>query len=167
MLRTVLFLLLLLIAAVPAQAQTFSLEPLVEEHKQHIAPPNIQVSMRKGEKIDFDDCIKDINLSPTDQTTYFSSLPIKLGSKETRHHLVFPSAYCKAFFGAHAIAYWILREESPSEFTVLYRGRSDGFEVLQTKTKEFSDLKSVYGFTFIVLQYNGKEYVRTSSGEQR
>jgi len=151
----------------PVSAQTFSLEPLVDDHKLHIAPPSIQSAMRTIEEIDFKDCIRELNLNPTDQATYFSSLPIVLNNRGIHHYLVLPSAYCKAFFGAHAIAYWILQEDSASNFTVLYRGRSDGFEILKSQTNGLFDLKSVYGFTFIVLQYNGKEYGRTSSGEQR
>ena len=122
--------------------------------------------MRTIEEKGFNDCIEYVNLSATDRATYFSSLPLELGPKEARHHLVFPSTYCKAFFGAHAIAYWILREDSPSHFTVLYRGRSDGFEVLRTQTKGLFDLESSYGFSFIVLKYDGHTYVRVSSGER-
>ena len=42
---------ILFLVAMPASAQTFSLEPLVDEHKQHVAPPSIQSAMRKIEEM--------------------------------------------------------------------------------------------------------------------
>jgi hypothetical protein len=156
---------LALTVSVQLFAQSYSLEPLVDEASKHIAPARVQQAMREFEKKKFSDCVMQLQLSKSDQLQYFSSISISIGSSAENYFLVFPSKYCDAFFGAHAHAYWILCQDKLGHFKLLYSGRSDGLEILKTRSNGLKDLLSAYGFTFIILKYDGQSYKKVSEGE--
>jgi hypothetical protein len=155
--------LLLFVSA--AEAQVYGLEELNMAAGQHVASKDLQGFMEKAVSHDLQDCSSELQLDKTQRSTYFAAIAITLDVRKRQSFLVFPSQYCMAFFGAHAIAYWIVSKDSSKGYRLLYEGRSDGVELLQTFSHGKKDLRSAYGSTYIALKYNGNTYKRVGSGE--
>ncbi len=156
---------LLLVAIAPALAGAasccYGIEKLTVDHAQHIAPKAVQQFMQSAVQGDFSKCVQESWLSPDVREHYFGSVKITLSRQsKKKHHLVFPSFYCGAFHGAHAIAYWFVEEVKPARFRILYSGRSDGITLMSTASHGYYDVESYYGSTYILLRFNGKTYRR-------
>lgn len=161
MIKTILALLLIL--TLPSLVQAYGLEELNNEADKHVASKDIQSAMQQFVKNDLNDCIKQIGVASPDK--YFSAIQISLDMRNRKAFLVFPSQYCYAFFGAHAIAYWIIIDDAPNGYQLLYEGRSDGLEIMDTYTNGMKDLQSDYGRTYIILKFDGEKYNRAGEGE--
>ncbi len=157
--------LVLLLFSTPSYAQTYGLEELNDKADKYVATTDIQEAMRNFVKNDFIDCTKQKNIVGDDYSKYFSAVPIEINNQNQQSFLVFPSKYCYAFFGAHAIAYWIITKDDQYKYKLLYEGRSDAVELLSTFTKGMKDIRSIYGYSFIVLKFNGRKYERVADGE--
>jgi hypothetical protein len=142
----------------------YGIEELTIDHAQHIAPRAVQQFMQSAVQCDFSECVQESGLSPDACEHYFGSVKIALSRQAKKHHLVFPSSYCGAFHGAHAIAYWLVEEVTPIRFRILYSGRSDGLTLRDTASHGYYDVESYYGSTYILLRFNGKTYRRISHG---
>jgi hypothetical protein len=154
----------MLLIATPVFAQ-YGLEELSDDADKHVATDDIQLAMRTFVKRDFIDCTKQTNIVAPEYYKYFSAIPIDINKKQQPSFLVFPSKYCRAFFGAHAIAYWIITKDKQNHYRLLYEGRSDGIEILNTYTKGMKDIRSDYGNTYIILKFTGRKYKRAGDGE--
>jgi hypothetical protein len=156
---------MLLFITTPLFAQEYGLENLNNEANKYVAPVDIQEAMRKFAKTDFVDCTKQKKIEGSEYSTYFSAIPIGIDMHRQPSFLVFPSKYCYAFFGAHAIAYWIIIKNKDNQYKLLYEGRSDGVEILNSQTNGMKDIKSVYNDSYIVLRFNGRKYKPVGTGE--
>jgi hypothetical protein len=143
-------------------ADSFSLEVLFNSADKNIAPKSIQLAMGEYEKDNLLNCCNEIELSPSKATLYFSAVKVNL-QKDAVTYIVYPSKYCATFFGAHAISYWLLRENKNNTFSILYAGRSDGIKILPTVTNGYYEIESVYGNSSIILKYNLEQnkFIRT------
>lgn len=157
------FLTVLLFFSTPPLLQAYGLEELNNEANRHIAPEGIQRAMLQFVKSDLQDCIKQIGVANSEK--YFAAVEISIDIGNGKAFLVYPTEYCYAFFGAHAIAYWIIIDDVPNGYRLLYEGRSDGLEILDAYTNGMKDIQSYYGETYIILKYNGKKYNRVGEGE--
>lgn len=146
-------------------AQSYGLEELTDDHERHIAPASIQRFVRSTFRKDFRECITDLGADLEDAEHYFGSIQVNLSTRSLPCFAVFPSKYCQAFYGAHAIAYWLITEFKPGRYRLLYEGRSDGFKLRSSSSNGFFDFESGYGKTYTVLRFNGKRYRRISNGE--
>jgi hypothetical protein len=146
-------------------AQSYGIESLADSHKANIAAPTLQKFMKSAVKQDFRDCLHDAEISKSEAETYFGAVKIKLSTKSFPCYVVFPSKYCMAFFGAHAIAYWLVAEDKPNHFRILYKGRSDGFDIKKSSSNGFYDFWSGYNQTYSVWRFNGIKYQHTGDGE--
>jgi hypothetical protein len=146
-------------------AQTYGLESLTNEHRHYIAPAKLQAFMRLSLKSEFLNCIKYSKASKSERENYFGAIKIDISKRYQTCWAVFPSKYCSVFFGAHAITYWIVLEQKPGNYTILYDGHSDGFDIQGKCTNGFRDFKSQYNNTFTYMQFNGSKYIKTSDGE--
>jgi len=155
----------LIVAPALAMAQSYGLEELTNDHAKHIAPLPIQQFMQLAVKSDFNECIQQSGASQDEIDQYFGAVKINLSKKPVNCYAVFPSKWCMAFYGAHAIAYWLIAEVKPGRFQILYSGRSDGFELRKSVSHGYYDFWSGYGRTYTVLRFNGKTYRRVSNGE--
>jgi hypothetical protein len=155
----------LLLSSTPSYAQIYGLEELNDKADKYVATADIQEAMRRFVKEDFIDCTKQKNLKGDEYSNYFSAIPIEINKHNQQSFLVFPSKYCYAFFGAHAIAYWIITKNDQNQYKLLYEGRSDAVELLSTFTKGMKDLRSIYNYSFIVLKFNGRKYKKVADGE--
>jgi hypothetical protein len=147
-----------------ATIASYSLEELTDAAANYKAPSEIQKAMRAFVRQDLDECSEEIGLTEKQQNSYFSARKIRIGNV-TDDYLVFPSTRCASFYGAHAIAYWIIGKRRNKGFTLLYSGRNDGFDVLKTTTKGLHDIRSSYGWSFTILKYNGTVYKKVSEGK--
>ena len=154
-----------LIAPTMAMAQSYGLEELTNDHAKHIAPLPIQQFMRSALKSDLKECIQESGASQDEVDRYFGAVKINLSKALINCYAVFPSKWCMSFYGAHAIAYWLITEFKPGRFRILYSGRSDGFELRKSASNGYYDFWSGYGRTYTVLRFNGAKYRRVSSGE--
>lgn len=155
---------LLLATTLPLLARTYSIEELTNEASAHVAPPNVQKFIAGIEKTTFHECITQLRLSETERNVYFSSIPIAIGPTNSQYYLAFPSRHCSAFYGAHAIAYWVLRMDQSGKCVLLTKGASDGLEILDSKSKGMNDLRSIYGHTFVVFRFDGSKYKEALGG---
>jgi hypothetical protein len=153
----------LLLFSAPSLLQAYGLEDLNNDAANHVAPKDIQSAMQQFVRSDLQDCIKQIGAANLEN--YFSAIEISIDMQGRKAFLVFPSEYCYAFFGAHAIAYWIIIDDTPNGYRLLYEGRSDGLEIMATYTKGMKDIQSFYGMTYIILKFDGKKYERVGGGE--
>lgn len=157
------FLTFLLIVTIPSIVQAYGLEELNNEADKHVASKDIQSAMQQFVKNDLKDCLKQIGA--TNPENYFSAVQIPIDKRNKKAFLVFPSQYCYSFFGAHAIAYWIIIDDVPNGYRLLYEGRSDGLEIMDTYTNGMKDIQSDYGMTYIILKFDGEKYNRVGEGE--
>ena len=157
------FLTLLLVVTIPSLVQAYGLEELNNEADKHVASKDIQSTMQQFVKNDLKDCMKQIGATKSEK--YFLAVEIPIDKRNRKAFLVFPSQYCYAFFGAHAIAYWIIIDDATNGYRLLYEGRSDGLEIMDTYTNGMKDIQSDYGMTYIILKFDGKKYDRAGEGE--
>ena len=144
------------------RAQIYSLEPLVNEATKHPAPIEIQQKMYEIESKNLQECLLYNQKMP--KTNYFSAIKIKIHPTK-KSYLVFPSKYCKAFFGAHAIAYWLFCQNNKGKYVNVYSGKSDGIEIRKNKQSTFNNIESFYGNSSIELTFDTEKfkYIRDDS----
>ncbi|WP_417914486.1 hypothetical protein [Candidatus Electronema sp. JM] len=147
-----------------AMAQVYGLEELTENADKNVASINLQIFMQNAVKRDLQDCSSELHLTKRQRNMYFSSVTIPLDTHNRRSFLVFPSRDCGAFFGAHAVAYWIVSEDTSNKYRMLYKGMSDFVEIMQTSSYRKKCLRSFYGVTYIILKFDGKKYKRAGHG---
>lgn len=149
--------------AVPALAE-YSFEFLVEDYQKYIASEKIQSAMRHFEKEEFKECIADADVNSEKQKQYFISIPLNLGGEKVKYCLILPSECCFRFCGRHAFVFWILCEDNQRKISILYKGRNDGLEILNSNSNGLFDLQlydvSYYGVSYTTLKYNGHKYIR-------
>jgi len=60
--------------------------------------------------------------------------------------------------------FWILCEDNQRKISILYKGRNDGLEILNSNSNGLFDLQlydvSYYGVSYTTLKYNGHKYIR-------
>jgi hypothetical protein len=147
-----------LIAASRAFGSSFPLERLVEKAAQHIAPAEIQQAMARIESTRLRESAEVHQFSDRTLASYFSAVPIDLGDRRAVAYLVFPSRYSTAFFGAHAISYWLLERRSDGSFRVLLSGADDRIEILPQRSHGRFDINSFYGDSVSRLRFDGNVY---------
>lgn len=148
-----------------SHAQVYGLEELNDSSSHYMASKDLQRFLQKSIRHDLDACATECHLTPKQRSSYFAAVPISIDNHNKKAFLVFPSQYCSAFFGAHAIAYWIIAEGTPNNYRFLYEGKSDAIELLDTYSHGKKDLRSHYGSSYIVLRFNGKKYRQVGSGD--
>jgi hypothetical protein len=139
-----------------ALAQIFSFENLSQQARH--APDNIVTAMQKLVPDEIADCQKQLHASNDDMHHYFTATPVDLkADKQTL--LVLPSNYCYAFFGAHAIGFWLfeMRDKGPK---LLLSGVQDAMEVKPRKTGGMPEIMTYYGSSEVHrYRYKGGIYV--------
>lgn len=139
-------------------AATFSFESLVANSAKHIAPTAIQRAMAQFEKERLLELAEVDPAGRSTLTTFFAAVPIDLGDKARTTYLVFPSRYSKAFFGAHAISYWLLEKRADGSFELLFSGSCDQIEILKQRTHGLHDVRSFYSDMVGHVRFNGRAY---------
>jgi|SRR5581483_2170199 len=150
--------LLILVFASKSLAATYWLEPLVEESATHIAPTPIQRFMAQIEMKRLRECAEAHGFSESVLATYFSAIRIDLGDNAKLTYLVFPSRFGTAFFGAHAISYWLLEQRSDGSLKLLFSGGDDGIKVLSGRSNGLYDIGPFYGKEIGHLRFDGDVY---------
>lgn len=143
-----------------AAGTDYGLESLVGEGATHPAPRALQQAMRELEKSDLEVCQEARGYSDSEMASSFSAIAIDLGGRSGVKFLVFPSSTrCTAFFGAHAIAFWVMAQDKEGHFTLLLKGREDSVEILRSKHKGLFDIRTHYNSDSSLFRFDGTRYV--------
>jgi hypothetical protein len=148
------FIIVLFVSAPIQAAQNYVFETLVEQAQP--LPSNILKVLRESEAESWKDCRRQLDLSNDDMARYFTAIPISLSRKKGT--LVLPTKYCYAFFGAHAVSFWVFLTDGTEPKLVL-SGRQDGLRVLDTEVQGLAIVETYYGTTTTQFLYNGNSYV--------
>jgi hypothetical protein len=154
--RLAVLLFLLTVTMPVSAAKLYAFETLSEK----VRP--VQVDIRKAllatEAEEFQDCQRQIGFTNSQMEDYFTAIGIGLNAGKGQGLLVLPTKYCDAFFGAHAIAFWVFLT-GPNNPRLVLTGRQDALEVSDSTVNGLANLTSYYGGTATHFVYNGKHYV--------
>jgi hypothetical protein len=147
-----------------AIAANYTFESLVADAAQHVAPAEVKQAMARIEGKRLRVSVDVHQFSNRTLASYFSAVPLDLGDKTQVTYLVFPSRYSTAFFGAHAISYWLLQRRADGSFKLLFSGGDDRIEILPERSHGLFDINSFYGDSISHLRFDGNVYQEFKRG---
>lgn len=147
--------------------QTYSLEGLMDEGKEHPAPLALRNHLEQDPALQED--MKAVQEYIQERQEYggieenfesiFAATSIPLSSSGRPVYIVYPSMYCPVFVGAHAIWYWIMEQQPDGTYRNLLSGATDAVLVMDTQTLGYHDLATVYGMQNLCLyRFDGTTY---------
>jgi hypothetical protein len=156
--RLHLILFFLLPAASATASQIIELWPLVDASAIYPAPKEIQDTLVKLEKESLASCQQDSGLPATQNGQFFSAKKISLGSGPGKYYLVFPSAPCTEYFGAHSVQFWLVAMGAGRTVKVLLSARQDGLRILSRRHRGMFDIQLRYNGEVQTLAFDGVKY---------
>ena len=158
---------LLSLATVPFSSvsadEYFVFGATIEARAFEIAPAPIQRLIETSTSADFSDCMTQLGLSQTLAASYFGSVPLRLSDTGREAWLILPNEYCIAYFGAHAISYWLVERSGQRQFRILHAGRQDALVLTDEHHHGYCDLVEVYGDLHKRYRYDGSTYAQVSN----
>jgi hypothetical protein len=149
---------LLLPAASATASQLIDLWPLVDASAIYPAPEKVQDTLVKLEKESLASCWQDSGRSGTQNGQFFSAKKISLGSAPGKYYIVFPSAPCAEYFGAHSVQFWLVAMGAGRTVKVLLSARQDGLRILNRRHHGMFDIQLRYNDEIQTLAFDGVKY---------
>jgi len=135
---------------------TYSFEELAGQ--RHKVPAVVDAMLRNSVTGALEDCQKQLGFGKKQMESYFTSKAVELPGSTVDALLVVPTQYCYAFFGAHAVAFWLFLIE-PSGPRLVLASTQDALEVKNEGANGLPNVSTYYGTSETKYQYNGQQYV--------
>lgn len=144
----------------------YAFEATIEARDLDIAPVSLQQYMVAATGSEFHDCVGQLGLSDTLSASYFGSVALPVSDTGRKSWLILPGEACYAFFGAHAIEFWVVERTDENQFRILHTGRQDALTLSDDFHNGYRDLVQHAGETAQRLRFNGSNYLPvTTEGE--
>jgi hypothetical protein len=155
--KKLLVFIIIIFSSVPIDAaQDYVFETLTAS--VHPVPSDISIFLLSSEAEAVKDCQRQLKLTNKEMANYFTAVSIRLSKKKGT--LVLPTKYCYAFFGAHAVSFWIFITDDPTPRLIL-SGRQDGLRISDDEANGLPIIETFYGATSTRFIYNGDRYTES------
>lgn len=159
--RVLYFICAIFLAEFSAAEETYSLEQLGNTAQQYPASSELRGYMLSlsDHRAELLRCKEEKRWGLENVADFFAAREIKLSDSPHPAYLVFPAKYCPAFFGAHAVAFWIVQKTPDEKYVELHSYVTDSVAILDKRTNAYRDIATTYGFEKPKrFRFNGKRY---------
>lgn len=149
--------LLLAVLSTGASAATSYRFDELSQQRQPV-PADVNAVIKGLASEDIEDCQEQLGLTAQQMQSYFTAHPVNLPGSKAQAVLVLPTQYCYAFFGAHAMSFWLFLVE-PSGLRLVLSNRQDALEVKGTTRNGLPEISTYYGASETKYRFDGEQYV--------